>query len=102
MRVPGGTDTQPFSLATSSIYAFEVAQVMKVRAASFCFEVAGMLRFQLHSQVGAPLKLPVGIAAKPTLSATLDCFLSYSMPPATVASIHMPQWPLSNSARFSL
>ena len=101
-RVPGGTDTQPFSLATSRMYSFDVAQVMNVRAASPCFDVAGIARFQLQSQVGAPLKLPVGISAKPTLSATVDCFLSYSSPPATVASIHMPQWPLANSARFSL
>ena len=84
------------------MYSFDVAQVTKVRAASFCFDVVGIARFQLHSQVGAPLKLPVGIGANPTLSETVDCFLSYSSPPATVASIHMPQWPLANSARFSL
>ncbi len=100
--MPGGTDTQPFSLATSAMYSLDVAQVTKCGAASFCLEVAGMPRFQLHSQVGAPLKLPLGMGAKATLSDTCDCFLSYNRPPATVASIHMPQCPLANSARFSL
>ena len=84
------------------MYSFDVAQLTKVRAASPCLLEAGMARFQLHSQVGAPLNVPTGIGAKPTLSATCDCFLSNSRPAATVASIHMPQWPLANSARFSL
>src|ERR1700722_5963556 len=84
------------------MYSLEVAQLMNVRAGSCCFDETGIARFQLHSQVGAPLKLPVGMGAKPTLSATCDCFLSYSRSPATVASIHMPQCPLANSARFSL
>ncbi len=42
------------------------------------------------------------MGAKPTLSATWLCLGSNSMPPATVASIHMPQWPLAKRARFSL
>ncbi len=61
-----------------------------------------MARFQDQSQVGAPWKLPVGMGAKATLSATCDCLVSNSMPPATVASIHMPQWPEAKRARFSL
>ena len=83
-------------------YSLEVAQVTNCRAASACLEDAGMARFQDHSQVGPPLKLPVGAAAKPTWSATWDCFLSYTVPAALVASIHMPQRPEENSARFSL
>ena len=100
--MPGGADTQPFSLAASWMYSLDVAQVTKVRAASFCLEEVGMLKFQLHSQVGAPLKSPVGMGAKPTFSATWLCFGSYSNPAATVASTHMPQRPLANRARFSL
>ena len=61
-----------------------------------------MARFQLHNQVGPPVNGPVGMGAKPTLSATCDCLVSNNIPPATVASIHMPHLPLANSARFSL
>ena len=74
--MPGGTATQPFSCATSWMYSFDVAQVVKVFAASFCFEEAGMPRFQLQSQVGPPLKSPTGIGAKAILSATCDCLVS--------------------------
>src|ERR687894_634375 len=84
------------------MYSFDVAHVMKARAASCCFDVAGTARFQLHSQVGPPVKSPVGMGAKPTRSATWLCFGSYSSPAATVASIQRPQRPPANNARFSL
>src|SRR5215213_3072954 len=84
------------------MYSFDVAQVMKARAASCCFEVAGIARFQLHSQVGPPVKSPVGMGAKPTRSETCDCFGSYNSPAATLAPTQMPQRPPANKARFSL
>src|SRR5215472_7932710 len=68
---------------------------------TFC-EPAGMASDQAQSQF-EPLQVTAqGAGAKPTLSATLDCFGSVTKEAATVASIHMPHLPELNSARFSL
>ena len=70
-------------------------------ASTFC-EPAGMASDQAQSQL-AFLPLPVfGASAKPTLSATEDCFGSVTKDAATVASIHMAHLPEFKSARFSL
>ena len=100
--MPGGTDTQPFSLATSWMYSFDVAQVTKVRAASCLLRRGGDREVPAPQPGRAALEAAGRHRREADLVGDLDCFLSYSRPPATVASIHMPQWPLANSARFSL
>src|SRR4029077_15029556 len=101
-RVPGGTRAQPSLAATSSAYSLLVAQAMNFSAASTFFEPAGTARFQ-HQRHAAFFPRPLfGASAKPTLSATLDCFGSVTKDAATVASIHMPHLPALNRARFSL
>ena len=47
---PGGTSAQPESLATKLMYSLEVAQVVKVFAASLALELAGIARDQEYSQ----------------------------------------------------
>src|SRR5690606_5707414 len=79
-----------------------VAQAMKVCASSTFLELAGIAKFQAHSQA-VLLPLPAwGAAAKPTWSATFDSVGSLTNEAATVASSHMAHLPALNSARFSL
>src|SRR5262249_51552958 len=79
-----------------------VAQAMNFCAASVFCEPEGMASDQAHSQLD-PLHVTAhGAGANPTLSGTLDSFGLVTKEAATVASIHMPHLPASNSARFSL
>ncbi len=80
----------------------EVAQAVKVLAASFCWELVGIASAQEYSQAEPLSVVSCGAKVKPTLSATLLCDSSVTKEPATVASTHMAHLPLLNSARFSL
>ncbi|MNY06543.1 hypothetical protein D3C86_1393050 [compost metagenome] len=102
MRVPVGTVPQPCSLATRLTYSLEVAHFTKVCAAAPLVELAGMARFQVHSQFAPFGVTATGACAKATLSATFDCLGSLMNEAAMVASTHMPHLPSLNSARFSL
>jgi hypothetical protein len=75
VRVPGGTDAQPSSLPTISMYCFDVAHAMNLRAASCCFDVFGTASAHAHSQCEPFGVTATGAAAKPILSATCDCCL---------------------------
>src|SRR6476659_2459108 len=75
---------------------------MNFSAASTFFEPAGMARFQAQSQFAFFPRPLFGASAKPTLSATVDCFGSVTNDAATVASIHLPHLQALNKARFSL
>lgn len=71
----GGTEAQPSSLPTISMYCFDVAHVTNVFAASCCFDVFGIASAHAHSQCEPFGVSAIGAAAKPILSATCDCCL---------------------------
>src|ERR1051325_960615 len=102
IRVPGGTLAQPCFSATRARYPLPVAQAMNFWAASVFCDPAGIARDQAQSQL-EPLQVTAqGAGANPTLSATLDSLGLVTKEAATVASIHMPHFPESKRARFSL
>ena len=92
----------PSFSATSAPYSLDVAQVLKVLAASLALEVVGMASAQEYNQA-LPLSVTAwGAKVKPTLSATLLWVGSVTNEPATLASTQIAHLPLLNSARFSL
>src|SRR5262249_33710475 len=84
------------------MYSFEVAHSMNFLAESACFDDFGIASAQAHSQCEPFGVTVMGAARKPSLSAICDCCLLYSMPAATVASIHIAHLPEDISVRFSL
>src|SRR6185295_19745943 len=82
--------------------SFDVAQVMKVCAASAFFVPAGIASAQAQSQFAPFCVALYGPCANATLSATLLCFGSVMNEAAIVASTHMPHLPSLYSARISL
>src|ERR1700685_135418 len=75
---------------------------MNFSAASVLLVPAGTASDHAQSQLAFLPSPSLGAGAKPTWSATFDCFGSVTNPAATVASIHMPHLPSLNKARFSL
>ncbi|SAL07464.1 hypothetical protein AWB81_08104 [Caballeronia arationis] len=65
----------PSSFPTISMYCFEVAHVTNFFAASCDFEVLGIASDHDHSQCDPFGVTATGAAAKPILSATVDCDL---------------------------